>query len=1395
MDIPRFDSSTINPRLALDGIGDSFQEFVHQVLLRDFPELHQFPGGGKDGAIDLIDTSDGHLAFECKFVGEDDYKAIERRWIDVKNLLDKHLIEASGPTLGQSQYGPWYSSSIPISDYWFCVSAVIANEQQRRALEESITDFFHDLATRRPHLAHLQKLKVKVVDWNDLTTRLQKQPHLIFRWFPSARPSGLVPLDEAVDLGTFRAYLTNAKLSYYSLGEHLKVVPPPSGASILDEETLLNHLDDPQTTGLIISGKGGVGKSRLTLELGWLGLRRGWTVMRVQRRLKEDALERFAEKLSPDQTALFLIDYIETQTDFGELVESINVLNDTGVARLRYVAACRTAFYHKAIASSERHFPLDLTPPPGSAVQDWFAGYRRKTIERILYGSGLPESERYLGICHNIPILAVFLAYLHTSGRNEDLAELLDETEFGRWILKRVQLTFHEKSISRELAQLVPLFPMEAYRAQQLPKNVYRPIFDSLATDGWIENFHAGASEATENWAVAHDVLADQIFLSYIRSVPNTVETFVSELLEFAANEECLRSTLVSLQRISDVAPINTINWRKLISNAISRNQSAWREVRDLLIRTTLLSGPDHLSLLRSHEDLWKDAQSDSGFQKSLGWLARRVLREPLGFDEQDKTTLISWIAKAAVLADRSNFVITWGLRLAPDIVRDAAFTWITTKPTLFQTHYLMVAWLNSGLPVAAIAASVRRWSEKFAWSDHLSFVAQAWLDAGGEKEVVREGIEAWLIEHRGDAEAQFVYKAWLDAGGEKEVVREAIQDWLAEHRGHAAAEFVYKAWLDAGGEKEVVREAIQDWLFEHHGDTEAKFVYQAWLDAGGEKEVVRQAIQEWLIEHRRDGDAQFVYKAWLDAGGEKEVVREAIQEWLAEHYGDTGAKFVYRAWLDADGEKEVVREAIQDWLAEHHRDADAKFVYKAWLDAGGEKEVVREAIRDWLIEHRRRAEASHVYTSWLDAGGEKEVVRQAIQDWLIDHRRDTDAQFVYKAWLDAGGEKEVVQEAIRDWLIEHRRRAEASHVYTSWLDANGEKDVVRETIRDWLIEHQRDIKAAFVYNSWLDAGGEKELVQETIEAWLIEHRRDTEAQFVYRAWLDAGGEKEVVREGIRDWLIEHRRLAEASRIYKAWLDAGGEKELVREAINDWLIPHREDFDADHVFRSWLEGGGVRELVWPAAIAWLSQHRQDESAVYVTKFIAKQSDLTANTIKDILTWCQTFPENEDALWRLNQLGDNLFVVGIAEEFISASEVVLANLLPPTSRPGKRTRELIIALLSRLLVAHDLQSSPLRERVDFLLLSWLKHPLSFGRDPKPLRGVQTTELLERVVLLIDSSAFDPIVDLEALKRFLEWIDEWTTEAKRIRPILDELKSRYPTIDAWDIVRFDEGEVID
>ena len=230
MNLPRFAFAEINPRLGHERVGDAFQVFVHEVLRGEFTQLHLFPTGGKDGAIDLSETTDGsRVVCECKHVGADDLSAVQAEWRSIARRLDEHLADPNGPTRGQSQYSPWYRKAPAMERFFFCTSAHVKNQANADTLKDEIAAYFQGLSRRFPHLSHLAGLKIQVLDWSDLTARITEQPHIIFRWFPKARPNGFVPLEEPAHDASFSAYLRSENLAYYSRSEHAANCPLPAG--------------------------------------------------------------------------------------------------------------------------------------------------------------------------------------------------------------------------------------------------------------------------------------------------------------------------------------------------------------------------------------------------------------------------------------------------------------------------------------------------------------------------------------------------------------------------------------------------------------------------------------------------------------------------------------------------------------------------------------------------------------------------------------------------------------------------------------------------------------------------------------------------------------------------------------------------------------------------------------------------------------------------------------------------------------------------------------------------------------------------------------------------------------------------------------------------------------
>jgi len=91
---PRFRREEINPRFLSVEIGALFQRFVWEVLSRDqdYAQLLNFAGAGKDGAIDLAETTEEvRSVVECKHIGTDGFQEARDRWREVARNIGSNL--------------------------------------------------------------------------------------------------------------------------------------------------------------------------------------------------------------------------------------------------------------------------------------------------------------------------------------------------------------------------------------------------------------------------------------------------------------------------------------------------------------------------------------------------------------------------------------------------------------------------------------------------------------------------------------------------------------------------------------------------------------------------------------------------------------------------------------------------------------------------------------------------------------------------------------------------------------------------------------------------------------------------------------------------------------------------------------------------------------------------------------------------------------------------------------------------------------------------------------------------------------------------------------------------------------------------------------------------------
>ncbi|AQR65253.1 hypothetical protein BXU06_09455 [Aquaspirillum sp. LM1] len=923
----RFDQTDLFPN---QPPGDVFHQFVSEFFADATPDLRSFQAPGKDGAIDLYSPSQG-CVWECKYVAQDGWDAVQPRWAEVAKHLRDNLLDHAPK---QKQYQPWYNSQTPIRRYRFCTSARLSNQGQCDALAGQIRQQFQELA-QRAGLAHLDNIAVEIFTWDDFASQLAPRHALRTRWFPPDLPTGYRSLSRELAR-------TRPKLHQYLYhSSTLRYVPVSSALSPAAQlEALEQRIADNSQFSSVLHGRGGAGKSRLQWEIGLAAQQAGWRVWLLDAHLAQP--DQLAEALREPcaQPTLLLMDYIERCDSWDNWLYALQAAADHG-ARVHLLGACRNSWLER----------LD----PWQTAQLALPDVQPDTVQGILrQRDGLLD---FADVCGGVPVFAVFLCLLADQQRHAELSALRGAPDFRRWL--SVHLARLPDGQPEDMAGLVELLislpgsdaARQALEAATPSASRYR---HQLLHDGWLlETPHAPPDE---RWSTLHDVLADGALLNWLHTTtPRIANGQVQRWLHAAAARGQLRTQLRSWQRVATEASVQALDWPTLLTPP-AQHADIWCAAHDAILNAGLLSPLAALRWLAARHANPHHAASTPAVHLAVANAAKAWQTHPAQ-TPADHAMLIGWLdALSATLTGHGapapallgNHALVQALRCDPARYASAAESWLAQHHEQEQAQFLLNVWLKHQ-PHPTIAPLCLHWLRRHGHKPVASFVLKAWLDAGGEREPVRAAVLAWLAQHPDAAEARFVLTAWLDASGEREPVRAAVLAWLAQHPDAAEACFVLTAWLDAGGEREPVRAAVLAWLAQHSDAAEACFVLKAWLDAGGEREPVRAAVLAWLAQHSDAAEACFVLTAWLDAGGEREPVRAAVLAWLAQHPDAAEAQFVLTAWLDAGGEREPVRAAVLAWLAQHPDAAEARFVLKAWLDASGEREPVEAVAQHWF--------------------------------------------------------------------------------------------------------------------------------------------------------------------------------------------------------------------------------------------------------------------------------------------------------------------------------------------------------------------------------------------------------------------------------------------------------------
>ncbi|MFM8277125.1 MAG: hypothetical protein ACKN89_09100, partial [Cyanobium sp.] len=405
---PRFDPlSWRGPRAVAhrDNRADAFQQLVGDGLREGWGlRVSVAPTKGRDGAIDaFVEEGDSSTALadltapqiiECKD-HDDHLPGVQANVRDGWSRVANKLTRQAG--LGwPGAFQPWRRAR----SYVYCVSAVLASQQERDKLQSAISTCFEALpADQRPPIE-----AIRILDWGDLRHWLDTLPRVADGWLGTSLPLVQSHGEYCASLTGFRRYLRP---------EVLPFIAPEEGANT-QPEAILSRLEAlAGSGGVLLKGVGGGGKTRTALEVGHRAEAKGWRVLHALPGEPGVTVEEIGEVLlSGSVPTLLVFDYLDQMPnlDLGSLHGRLLPEAQRRGIRLALLANMRPAALRQGNGARDTLFKkenwLSLEPSAQQKLQ-----INDIVLDRLAPRAvGLLGKERVRELCGTRPILALFIA-------------------------------------------------------------------------------------------------------------------------------------------------------------------------------------------------------------------------------------------------------------------------------------------------------------------------------------------------------------------------------------------------------------------------------------------------------------------------------------------------------------------------------------------------------------------------------------------------------------------------------------------------------------------------------------------------------------------------------------------------------------------------------------------------------------------------------------------------------------------------------------------------------------------------------------------------------------------------------------------------------------------------
>lgn len=330
---------------------------------------------------------------------------------------------------------------------------------------------------------------------------------------------------------------------------HKKVPCPNTGVDEFDSEGGLLERVISDRRPLVLVGEGGIGKTRLALELCRLAKYQGWDALFIDSSAELSDLELVLAKAGATGRRLILIvDYLE-QSGRSLSFDRIHKVTTRSKVDVRVIATCRASHFKglnelRPKRLNERDCFLFYIP---AEEENPYSTWLRSWIEAA-YNSIDSVNDT---TASRVPAIAVIRKFARGLPHGEDLP---DGSGWMAALLMRSVVARNPKLVLShgQLAHFLACFPMSKATAMEfLLREPFGEVFGSFETDGWITMQDDRESSGQQHWMLGHDLLCDFILRDYLTESQKLMGSRFEAIYKFGVNYSCEMAVATSLGRVA----------------------------------------------------------------------------------------------------------------------------------------------------------------------------------------------------------------------------------------------------------------------------------------------------------------------------------------------------------------------------------------------------------------------------------------------------------------------------------------------------------------------------------------------------------------------------------------------------------------------------------------------------------------------------------------------------------------------------------------------------------------------------------------------------------------------------------------------------------------------------